>query len=274
MRAFFLIEGLILLEIFMYCLLFGAFSGLCSGLLGVGGGIVIVPFLAWLLPQHGLPVETSMQTAIATSLATIIITSIAAIYAQNKRGAIDWQVVKFVTPGIAIGAYFGADLAHYMSTQLLSIVFGSFLLLNGARMALKLTPNPERKLPSALPLGIAGSILGLLSTLIGIGGGTFTVPYMLLHNVPMKKAIAFGSTFGLPIAIFGAISFIILGLQNTIPMEGNIGYINMPAFLGISLTSLFATTFGVHLAHTIPTAAMKKTFAVIMLCVGVKMLIG
>jgi uncharacterized membrane protein YfcA len=262
-----------LLDIFIYCLFFGAFSGLCSGLLGVGGGIVIVPFLAWLLPLHGMPVEIKMQTAIATSLATIIVTSIAAIYAQNKRGAIDWKIVKFVTPGIAIGAFFGADLAHYLSTQLLSIIFGSFLLLNGARMALKLTPNPERQLPSALPLGISGSILGMLSTLIGIGGGTFTVPYMLLHNVPMKKAIAFGSTFGLPIAIFGAISFAILGLKNSIPMEGNIGYINIPAFLGISIASVFATMFGVYLAHTIPTATMKKVFAVIMLFVGLKMLL-
>ncbi len=261
-------------EIFIYCLLFGGFSGLCSGLLGVGGGIVIVPFLAWLLPLHGMPAEISMQTAIATSLATIIVTSLAAIYAQNKRGAIDWQVVKFVTPGIAIGAFFGADLAHYLSTQLLSMLFGSFLLLNGFRMALKLTPNPERKLPSALPLGISGSILGLLSTVIGIGGGTFTVPYMLLHNVPMKRAIAFGSTFGLPIAIFGAISFIILGMKHPVPMPGNIGYINIPAFLGISIASLFATMFGVYLAHTVPTAAMKKVFAVIMLIVGLKMLIG
>ncbi len=272
--SFFSTQGFIVLEIFMYCLLFGSFTGLISGLLGIGGGIAIVPFLAWLLPLNGMPVETSMQTAIATSLATIIITSLSAIYAQNKRGAIDWKVVKYFTPGIAIGAYFGAHLVHYLTTELLSMVFGGFLLLNGLRMALKLTPNPERKLPSPLPLSLAGSVLGILSTLIGIGGGTFTVPYMLLHNVPMKKAIAFGSTFGLPIAIFGAISFIILGLKNTIPMEGNIGYINIPAFLGISVASLFAAPIGVHLAHTIPTGAMKKTFAVIMLFVGLKMFIS
>jgi uncharacterized membrane protein YfcA len=141
-------------------------------------------------------------------------------------------------------------------------------------MALKLTPNPERQLPSALPLGISGSILGMLSTLIGIGGGTFTVPYRLLPNVPMKKAIAFGRTVGLPIAMFGALSFAILGLKNSIPMEGNIGYINIPAFLGISIASVFATMFGVYLAHTIPTATMKKVFAVIMLFVGLKMLLG
>lgn len=215
-----------------------------------------------------------MQTAIATSLATIIITSIAAVLAQHRRGAIDWQVVKIISPGIALGAWFGADLAHFLSTQVLSMIFGSFLLLNGLRMAFKIQPNENRQLPSALPLGIAGTVLGLLSTLIGIGGGTLTVPYMILHNVPMKKAIAFGSAFGLPIALFGALSFIIIGSQASTLPEGNIGYINIPAFLGISLTSLFSATLGVHLSHTIPTTTLKKIFAVILFVVGIKMLIS
>jgi len=263
-----------LLEIFLYCLAFGILSGVISGLLGIGGGIVIVPFLAWLLNMHGMPADTIMQTAIATSLATIIITSISSVLAQHRRGAVLWPVVITLTPGIAIGAWFGADLAHFLSSELLAMIFGSFLLLNGLRMALDLKPKAHRQLPSSVPLGFTGLILGLLSTLIGIGGGTLTVPYMTWHNVPIKKAIALGSACGLPIALFGAFSFIIIGLQAGSLPEGNIGYINIPAFIGISCTSLFAATWGVHLSHSIPTSALKKTFSILLVIVGTKMLLG
>jgi len=263
-----------LLEIFLYCAAFGIISGVLSGLLGIGGGIVIVPFIAWLLTNHGMPAESIMQTAIATSLATIIITSISAVLAQHRRGAINWPVVKTLTPGIAIGAWFGADLAHFLSSELLAMIFGSFLLANGLRMAINLKPKPHRQLPSTLPLGIAGSVMGAISTLVGIGGGTITVPYMTWHNVPIKNAIALGSACGLPIALFGAISFAIIGAHASHLPDSNIGYINIPAFLGISCTSLFAATLGVHLSHAVPTEALKKVFSVILIIVGLKMLIG
>ena len=263
-----------LLEIFLYCAAFGIISGVISGLLGIGGGIVIVPFIAWLLNNHGMPAETIMQTAIATSLATIIVTSISAVLAQHRRRAVKWPTVKALTPGIAIGAWFGADLAHFLSSSLLATIFGSFLLLNGLRMALNLKPKPHRTLPNGLPLGIAGLVMGAISTLIGIGGGTLTVPYMLWHNVPIKNAIALGSACGLPIAIFGALSFAVIGAHATNLPYGNIGYINIPAFLGISCTSLFAATLGVHLSHSVPTATLKKVFSVILVIVGIKMLIG
>ncbi|MEY8241044.1 MAG: sulfite exporter TauE/SafE family protein [Cycloclasticus sp.] len=263
-----------MLEIFLYCLVFGIMSGVISGLLGIGGGIVIVPFLAWLLNNHGMPADTIMQTAIATSLATIIITSISSVLAQHRRGAILWPIVSILTPGIAVGAWFGADLAHFLSSQLLAMIFGGFLLLNGLRMAMDLKPQAHRELPSKLPLGLAGAVLGTLSTLIGIGGGTLTVPYMTWHNVPIKKAIALGSACGLPIALFGAFSFIIIGMQAESLPAGNIGYINLPAFFGISCTSLFAATWGVHLSHNIPTSALKKIFAILLVIVGAKMLLG
>jgi|TARA_R110002096_G_scaffold246654_3_gene438888 uncharacterized protein len=262
------------LEIFLYCAAFGVISGAISGLLGIGGGIVIVPFIAWLLNQHSMPADTIMQTAIATSLATIVVTSISSILAQHRRGAIQWSIVKTLTPGIAIGAWFGADLAHFLSSELLAGIFGCFLLLNGIRMILNLKTKPHRQLPSTVPLAIAGSVLGLLSTLVGIGGGTLTVPYMSWHNVPIKKAIALGSACGLPIAVFGALSFIVIGLHATTLPAGNIGYINIPVFLGISSTSLFSATLGVHLAHSLPTATLKKVFSLILIFVGLKMLLG
>ncbi|MEO1889842.1 MAG: sulfite exporter TauE/SafE family protein [Cycloclasticus sp.] len=263
-----------LLEIFLYCAAFGVISGIISGLLGIGGGIIIVPFIAWLLTNHGMPAETIMQTAIATSLATIIITSISAVLAQHRRGAVKWPIVKTLTPGIAIGAWFGADLAHFLSSDLLALIFGSFLLLNGLRMAINLKAAPHRQLPGNTSLGIAGAVMGALSTLIGIGGGTLTVPYMTWHNVPIKNAIALGSACGLPIALFGALSFMVIGAQATNLPAYNIGYINIPAFLGISCTSLFAAALGVHLAHKMPTATLKKVFSVILIVVGINMLVN
>jgi uncharacterized membrane protein YfcA len=263
-----------LLEIFFYCLPFGLVSGVISGLLGVGGGIIIVPFLAWLLSHHGMPSETIMQTAVATSLATIIITSASAVLAQHRRGAIRWEVVNALAPGIAIGAWFGADLAHFLSSQLLANVFGIFLLINGINSALNIRPKPHRQLPTKTSLGVAGSIIGCVSTLVGIGGGTLTVPYMVWHNLDMKKAIAIGSACAIPIAVFGSLSFIIIGLQAEDLPAGNIGYINIPAFLGISITSLFSTTLGVQLAHAFSTQVLKRLFAVILIIVGLNMLIG
>jgi len=263
-----------LIEIFLYCAAFGVISGIVSGLLGTGGGIIIVPFIAWLLNKHGMPADTIMQTAIATSLATIIITSMSAILAQHRRRAIQWHVVKALTPGIALGAWFGADLAHFLSSDLLAGIFGSFLFINGLRTIADMQPSSHRQLPSPVALGFAGSALGGLSTLLGIGGGTLTVPYMLWHNIPIKKAIALGSACGLPIAIFGALSFIVIGSQASALPAGNIGYINLPAFLGISCTSLFAATFGVHLSHRLSTRALKQVFSVILIGVGLKMLMG
>lgn len=215
-----------------------------------------------------------MQTAIATSLATIIITSTSSVIAQHRRGAVKWGTVKTLTPGIAIGAWFGADIAHFLSSAMLATLFGSFLLLNGLRMAINLKPKPHRELPTKVPLTIAGAAIGALSTLIGIGGGTLTVPYMTWHNVPIKNAIALGSACGLPIALFGALSFAIIGANATHLPASNMGYINIPAFLGISCTSLFAATIGVRLSHSLPTATLKKIFSVILIIVGINMLIG
>jgi uncharacterized membrane protein YfcA len=262
------------LEIFLYCAPFGILSGIISGLLGVGGGIIIVPFLAWVFTYHGMPAETIMQTAIATSLTSIIITASSAILAQHRRGAIDWKTVKILTPGIAIGAWFGADLAHLLSSHVLAVVFGAFLLVSGIRMALNSKPKPHRELPKPFPLGIVGGIIGTLSTVLGIGGGSLTVPYMVWNNVKMKKAVALGSACGLPIALFGALSFLVIGLQASNLPVGNIGYINLPAFVGISVTSLFSATLGVHLAHSLPTKTLKKAFSIILIIVGIRMLSG
>jgi uncharacterized membrane protein YfcA len=154
------------------------------------------------------------------------------------------------------------------------LIFGSFLLLNGIRMIVDIKTKPHRELPNTFPLAVAGTALGTLSTLIGIGGGTLTVPYMSWHNIPIKNAIALGSACGFPIALFGAFSFAIIGSQAMHLPASNVGYINIPAFLGISCTSLFSAAVGVRLSHSMPTSALKKIFSVILIIVGIQMLVG
>lgn len=263
-----------MLEVFLYCIPFGALSGLVSGLLGVGGGILIVPFLAWLFASQGMPDAYIMHMALATSLGTIITTSLFAIRAQHKRNAIDWPVVKLLVPGILLGAWLGASVAHSLPNEALRYIFGTFLVVVSGRSLLGVKTQPHRELPRKyLPVSLAGTVIGLVSSLVGIGGGTMMVPYMAWHNVPMQRAVAMGSTCGFPIAVSGAAGYVLLGMGvNDFP-AGSLGYVYLPALFGIMLSSVIFTPLGVHLAHSLPANRLRLIFAVALLGIGLNMLI-
>lgn len=263
-----------MLEVFLYCVPFGALSGIIAGLLGVGGGIVIVPYLAWLFANQGMPQDSIMHMAVATSLGTIIVTSLSAIRAQHKRGAIDWPVVKLLVPGILLGAWLGASVAHNLPNEVMRLIFGCFLVLVSGRTLLGVKTKPHRELPrSYLPVSTAGGVIGLISSLVGIGGGTMMVPYMSWHNVPMKNAVAMGSACGLPIALSGAAGFIWLGFNVSDLPQGSLGYVYMPAMLGIVVSSIVFAPLGVRLAHSLPADRLKMIFSVALLLIGLNMLI-
>jgi uncharacterized protein len=256
-------------------LLLGCFSGFVAGLFGIGGGMVIVPILIFSFKAQHLHPTIITHLAIGTSLACIIVTSLSAVWAQHKRGAVLWSVVKKMALGLFGGSVVGAQIAHLIPARQLEIIIGLFALLTAAQMFSgwrgKLGHIP---LPKTIGLGVAGSGIGAASAIFGIGGGTFTVPYLTLHGVAMTQAIASASACGLPIALGGAVGFMWTGWHDiNLPKEAW-GFVHLPAFFGISITSLFLAKLGVKMAHQLPATTLKKLFAGLLVIVGVNFIVG
>ncbi|PTQ88160.1 sulfite exporter TauE/SafE family protein [Agitococcus lubricus] len=256
-------------------LVLGCFSGFVAGLFGIGGGMVIVPVLVFSFKAQGLSADILTHLAIGTSLATIVLTSLSAIWAHHQRGAVLWPIVRKLALGLFIGSIIGAQIAHAIPARQLEIIIGCFALLTAAQMFSgwkgKLSNMP---LPNTVGLASAGSGIGVVSAIFGIGGGTFTVPYLTLHGVSMTHAVASASACGLPIAIAGALGFMWAGWHETGLPKGAWGFVFIPAFLGISATSLLFARVGAKLAHRLPAETLKKLFAVLLVCVGLSFILG
>lgn len=261
-----------MIVIFALCLLFGAVAGLLAGLFGIGGGLVLVPLLVALFDKQEFAATYTMIMAVATSLATIIVTSIASIRAHQRLGAVRWDLVFQLTPGVFAGGMLGAILADYMPSAVLRSIFAVFMLYVGIKMALQLNPQADHLKADALPLTLAGTAIGLLSAILGIGGGTLTVPLLVKLNYPMRNAVAVASACGLPIAIAGTIIYALLGWQKSGLPNGSLGYVYLPAFFGIIATSIFFAPIGAKLANTLPTQQLKRYFALLLFVVAIDLL--
>jgi len=250
----------------------GAFAGVLAGLLGIGGGLVIVPMLNIAFELQSFPDAHIQHIALGTSLATIIFTSISSMRAHHKRGAINYSAFWRLAPGIVTGTYLGAWIASIMSTMLLKALFGVFLYYVATQILTGKKTQGERDLPG--PVGIlgAGNGIGIFSALVGIGGGTLTVPFLTWCNQTMHTAIATAAAVGLPIALAGTAGFVVNGWS----VEGipgpNFGYVYVPAFLGVIATSMLTAPYGAKLAHSLPVAKLKRIFAILLYVVGTKML--
>jgi len=255
-------------------LVLGAFAGTVAGLLGVGGGLIIVPVLVFIFTGHGFAPEVIVHLAVGTSLATIVVTSISSTRAHHLHGAVLWPVFSRLTPGIIIGTLVGAGLADLMNATALRTFFGVFELLVALQMATSARPAPHRQLPGWAGTSLAGSVIGGVSAIVGIGGGTLTVPFLVWCNVVMQKAVATSAACGLPIAIAGATGYLITGLNETRLPEHALGYVYGPALLGIILTSMLFAPLGARLAHRLPVPILKKVFAVLLAVLGIRMLVS
>ncbi len=262
-----------MIEIVIFCLLFGTFAGFLAGLFGIGGGLVLVPFLIWLFTRQGLAENHVMIMAVATSLATIIITSIASVLAHNRLGSVLWKVVFKLIPGIVAGAVAGEMLANYMAATSLKTIFSFFLLMIGLQMVFQLKPSAGKVQIKSIYYGVFGSLIGILSTLLGIGGGTLTVPLLVKCRFPMRNAVAISSACGLPIAIAGTISYALLGWKQTYLSDGSLGYIYLPAFFAIITTSIITAPIGAILANKLPTQQLKRYFSVLLFIVAIRLLL-
>jgi len=256
----------------MLYLVTGVFAGLASGLLGVGGGLIIVPVLFFIFLAQGLATEHVMHMALATSLATIIITSISSSRAHHKRKAVLWPIVILLAPGIAIGAWCGGALAAQLDTEILKPIFGVFELLIAAHLFINKNPDVHEQYIGKIKSTLGGFVIGFVSAIVGIGGGSLTVPFLNWHSITMRNAVATSAVCGLPIAIFGTASYIYSGWQITNLPAGTFGYVHMTAFALIISTSFLFAPVGAKMAHTIPENVLRKGFAVFLLLAGLKML--
>ncbi len=257
--------------------LFAAYGGLglvvgfVAGLLGVGGGLIIVPVLIMLLHRHGLAAGMEPQLALGTSLATILFTSVSSVRAHHRRGAVEWPLVRRIAPGIVLGTLAGAALATQMPAMVLKLFFVAFLSYAAVQMWLDFRPAPHRALPGRTGTSLAGGVIGVVSSWVGIGGGTLSVPFMLWHNVPLHRAIATSAAIGFPIAAAGAVGYVLGGWQVEGRPAGSLGFVYLPALAGIVLGSVLTAPLGARTAHRLPVRPLKRIFALLLFTLALRM---
>ena len=264
------------MDVVQYLLLYlvlGACAGVLAGLFGVGGGLIIVPVLVFSFAAQGFAPEVLTHLAVGTSLATIIFTSINAVLEHQRKGAVRWQFVRWMTVGILLGAGVGALTAAAIQGPLLQKIIGVFALVISVQMALELKPKAGAAVPGPLGLSMAGAVIGWASAIFGIGGGSLSVPFLTWRSVPMQQAVATSSACGLPIAAASALSFIVVGWHNPLVPEWSLGFVYLPAVAGIAFTSMFFARFGARLAHKLSPRLLKRLFALLLFSVGLSFLL-
>ena len=258
---------------FVIYLILGAAAGVLAGLFGVGGGMIIVPVLVYSFQAQGFAPEVLTHMAVGTSLATIAFTSINSIRAHHARGAVRWEIVRWLAVGILGGSVLGGLTASLLHGEWLQKVIGVFAISVAAQMAFNLQPKASGSVPGKAGLGAAGTVIGWASAIIGIGGGSLTVPFLTWRSLPMQQAVATSAACGLPIAVASALSFMWLGHNEPQLPEWSVGFVYLPAVVGIAATSMFFARFGAQLAHKLSPLMLKRLFALLLLCVGLNFLL-
>lgn len=252
--------------------LVGAIAGVLAGLLGIGGGLVIVPMLVFCFDREGIADAHTMHLALGTSMASIVFTSVSSARAHHQRKAVDWTIVKRIVVGILTGTLLGTFVAASLSSPMLTWVFVVFLYYVATQMLLGGKPKATRVLPGRAGMFGAGNVIGVVSSLVGIGGGTLSVPFMVWHNVPVHTAIGTSAAIGFPIAVAGTVGFVLNGWRDGAVPSHAIGYVYLPALAGIVVVSVLFAPLGARLAHALPVDKLKKVFAVLLYAVGTRML--
>lgn len=254
-------------------LAFGAGAGFFAGLLGIGGGVVLVPLLSMAFrEQAGFPADECLHLALGTSMACIIFTAIASLRTHHRRDAVLWPVVRQITPGIVLGALLGTRLAAELPGQWLGIFFSLFIVAIAIQMLVNFKPAAGRNLPGKFGLFMTGNGIGAFSALAAIGGGTLIVPFLSWCNVRLPQAIGTSAAIGLPIALGGSLGYIINGWGNTGLPVGSFGFIYLPALLLLIIGSMSTAPFGARLAHRLPIRTLQKIFAALLFLLAAKML--
>lgn len=252
----------------------GAVVGFFAGLLGIGGGIIIVSSLALSFAARGFPADHLMHLAIGTSLAAIAAGIVASFRTHHRHGAVDWAIVRRMTPWMLAGMAGGVALARHATTGFLKYFFLAFMAALTAQMAFNLRPSPSRELPGPAGLGAMAAFIGAVSSLFGGGAAALGVPFLTWCSVGMHRAIGTCSALGLPIALGGAAGYAITGWGVAGLPPWSVGYVYLPAAAGISLTSVLVAPRGARLAHRLKGATLRRIFALFLVAMGVKVAIS
>jgi uncharacterized membrane protein YfcA len=246
----------------------GCVVGFIAGLLGIGGGMTMVPLLTLIFAHEHFPDEHVLHLAIGTSMATIVFTSIASVRAHHAHGAVSWPVVWGLAPGILVGSLIGPQIVGGMSTALLAGVFAAFAGFTATRLLLDRQPKATRELPGAVGLFAVGSAIGVLSSMVGAGGAFLSVPFMTACNVRMHRAVATSAAIGLPIAAAGTLGFVIAGLRQPGLPPYTLGFVYLPGLAAIVAASMLTAPAGARLAHRWPVARLRRAFAMLMYAIA------
>ena len=250
----------------------GAVAGFFAGLLGVGGGVIVVPVLTVIFGWQGFPAREVLHLALGTSMATILFTSMSSLRAHHAHGAVLWPVMRRLTPGILVGTLLGAQIAAWISSRALSIFFVTFMVLVAFQMIANLRPKPTRSLPGRGGLSVAGGLIGAVASLAAMGGGALTVPYLIWCNVRPHQAIGTSAAVGLPIALGGTLGYLWNGWGHPDLPAGSLGFLYLPALGIILVASVLFAPLGARLAHRLPVKVLKRVFAGLLLILSGKML--
>ena len=260
------------IETIIMLLLAGSLTGFIAGLLGLGGGLLIVPVVLWALQMHGFGASEHVQhLAVGTSFAVMVFTSFSSARAQHKKGAVDWQVFARMAPGMVVGVALGAVVARYLPNKGMQVFFAVFCAVIAFRSLMNIQPKPTHHLPGAKGLAAFGGLFGLLSSWIGIGGGSLSVPFLVSRNVPMHHAVGTSSALGWPVALVGSVGYLAAGWSSEHLPPGAWGFIYLPAVVILAAATLFFAPLGVKMSHKLPPAQLKKAFGILLLLIAIKM---
>ncbi len=260
------------MEWYIAYLLLGAFVGFFAGLFGIGGGLVLVPVLSFMFDAQHLTAQHNLHLALGTSMASILFTAFSSARAHHHHGAVNLTIVRTITPGILLGTAVGALIASRVSTFYLTIFFALFVYVAATQIVLNLKPSPTRQLPGPVGMTLAGAGIGAISSLVSIGGGVLSVPFMLRHNVPLRNAIGTSAAIGLPIAIGGTIGYVVTGLSLNAMPQYSLGFVYLPALFILAIGTSTTTPLGAKAAHRLPLKHLRRGFAVLLFVLATRML--
>ncbi len=262
------------IEFLLIYLTLGAFVGFMAGLLGIGGGGILVPVLTAVFIAQGFPIAQVVHLALGTSMACIMVTSFSSLRAHHAKGGVIWKLVWLMAPAVMLGTFAATFLAAQLSGQSLALFFSLFMAYVASQMFRTKPVQAGSAEAGKLELGFVGALIGAVSALVSIGGGSLTVPYLNWRRLDMRKAIGTSAALGFPIAVTGTLGYVINGLQSGTALAYTLGFVYWPAVLLVMVPSYFTAKFGASAAHTLPVKTLKRIFGVLLLLLSIKMLIS